>query len=1232
MYKKHNNTAKTAITLLTALATGQIFATPISIQGTATSENAVSIGTDSFATALDGVATGKGSVATGNGFNREDFANKVNAQNALLSEKATKQEELDTINTNLEANDKTQDNLNKQIADLTNLIDSKEQKSDQLDNLNDELANKGNELTGLTQDLDNAKNSLPNEYLIGENKNVAVDFTPVLNSLDYNKLNNADGRSELTQDLKNKLEGDFPDIQGMFTDKQYLDVLNEFINKRSSYDAYRNIYDAEMGNEKYRNISVGSDNTSVPLNTGLALENIYLRLGKSIQDISRDDIYTHLENDEYNHTNSTYQDNNNLSNKNLTQNDWDKARNFKHSDLQRNLYDQLILSHLIADTSTNTHAIATQYTNVQYFNRERNASNGHDKDYVFKLAPLKGNYDQSNPFQIIKKAVKSEIAPSKKQTGLMVYVSGVDAVVERIIKDKALSDEDLEYIKHRYDQFNLYSDTIDYDSDKWVVDKDHYRENLQKVLDFNAKLEEYRQVSEQIRNDAVTNNVRDELLARQINLKKEIEALNVDSSYFERMSVRFNETGKNEVNQGIDYVIKQENFIDKNLRYYDGKNVIITKVQEKIKEIQSDISQAQQAVDRKQREIDELNKQITDLALTPDEQGAADLKAEKERELADKQAEKAQLEDDKARKQNELDEINRQLADSSLRDLGLRSQAHGSNAFASGNDSIAMGTNSTVTANDGIVIGRDSMVTGLGSVAIGTNNQVQSANAVVLGNNITVGSGFDNAVVLGNSSTVEAPNPTENIVIRGVTHNFAGIQPTSTVSVGAEGAERQIVNVAAGRVSSTSTDAINGSQLYAVVDAVNRLELGAVNPDDVSDAINNAIANNIKAGDNVTIDETTDPDSGAKTFTINAIVPKSPLTTVSTGAGLALTTTTTTNDEGVSVTDYHIVATGNDNQEVVEESVSAGSENLTVKQEGVNESGGKNFVVDLNKNLDLTDKGSVKLGDVLLSSDQLNMGGHTITNVGVPVNDNDVVNKAYVDNGKPTVTSKDATVSITETVVNATTGAINYDLSVTGGLHVETDDGTSTQHKLGDTIFVTGDGKNISTATVGGKVQVKLADDVKVNSITAGNVSLSTKGVNAGGKKVTNVAPATISPTSTEAVNGSQLFATNLHVHQNTQNIAKLGDRVNHLDHKINRVNKDLRAGVAGSAAIAGLPQVRGNGKSMVSASAGNYKGQSAIAVGYSRASDNGKLLLKLSGSANTQGDIVSSVGIGYEW
>ena len=146
--------------------------------------------------------------------------------------------------------------------------------------------------------------------------------------------------------------------------------------------------------------------------------------------------------------------------------------------------------------------------------------------------------------------------------------------------------------------------------------------------------------------------------------------------------------------------------------------------------------------------------------------------------------------------------------------------------------------------------------------------------------------------------------------------------------------------------------------------------------------------------------------------------------------------------------------------------------------------------------------------------------------------------------------------------------------------------------------------------------------------------------------KITNVADGNISADSKDAVNGSQLHATNVQVNKNAQNINRVEGKVdnlsqvinnhagefNRLDRKVNKYGKEARAGIAGANAAAGLPQVYIPGKSMVAASAGTYKGQSALAVGYSRASDNGKLILKLQGNANTRGDVGGSVGVGYQW
>ena len=168
----------------------------------------------------------------------------------------------------------------------------------------------------------------------------------------------------------------------------------------------------------------------------------------------------------------------------------------------------------------------------------------------------------------------------------------------------------------------------------------------------------------------------------------------------------------------------------------------------------------------------------------------------------------------------------------------------------------------------------------------------------------------------------------------------------------------------------------------------------------------------------------------------------------------------------------------------------------------------------------------------------------------------------------------------------------------------------------------TGDYSLDNSATVAGKP----SDTTRVVSVgSAGNEA-----------QIQNVAAGVVSETSTDAVNGSQLHATNVQVNKNTQAINNAinnqSGAFDRLERKINKQGKEARAGIAGANAAAALPQVYTPGKSMVAASAGTFKGQNALAVGYSRASDNGKVILKLQGNANTSGDVGAGVGVGYQW
>ena len=83
---------------------------------------------------------------------------------------------------------------------------------------------------------------------------------------------------------------------------------------------------------------------------------------------------------------------------------------------------------------------------------------------------------------------------------------------------------------------------------------------------------------------------------------------------------------------------------------------------------------------------------------------------------------------------------------------------------------------------------------------------------------------------------------------------------------------------------------------------------------------------------------------------------------------------------------------------------------------------------------------------------------------------------------------------------------------------------------------------------------------------------------------------------------------------------------------ELNKTDKKLRGGIAGATAIANIPQVTKPGGLVLGLGVGNYRGQSAVAVGYSRASDNNRVIFKMSGAVTTQGDYNVGAGVGYQW
>lgn len=159
------------------------------------------------------------------------------------------------------------------------------------------------------------------------------------------------------------------------------------------------------------------------------------------------------------------------------------------------------------------------------------------------------------------------------------------------------------------------------------------------------------------------------------------------------------------------------------------------------------------------------------------------------------------------------------------------------NGTINASQSTFIGYNNTSVDNsqEQTVIGANSTVGGQGAMALGTHAVVTAWDAVGVGNNIIADK--QNSVAIGTNSVTDDAVGVDGIYINGTRHIFAGEQPASVVSFGARnraGAggvtyyNRQLQNVSAGRVEADSLDAINGSQLYAVVDEVNTIG-GTVN-------------------------------------------------------------------------------------------------------------------------------------------------------------------------------------------------------------------------------------------------------------------------------------------------------------------------------------------------------------------------------------------------------------------
>ena len=446
----------------------------------------------------------------------------------------------------------------------------------------------------------------------------------------------------------------------------------------------------------------------------------------------------------------------------------------------------------------------------------------------------------------------------------------------------------------------------------------------------------------------------------------------------------------------------------------------------------------------------------------------------------------------------------------------------------------------------------------------------------------------------------------DNVTFKDTTTTNLSVTPGGKVDMG----NNKVTNVAEG---TENTDAVNVKQLkdFKAEVADGGLTFAGNSGTAHKAKLNTTV--NIKGGKDNT--DATKFDNGKNVMTavngdtVTVSIKKTPEV-----EGINITDTTgnvkvklTQTDEGLKVSDGNNNATRITNVKAGEKDTDA----VNVKQLKAAKT-----EVEAGENIEITSR-----------TDTTN--GQTIYKVSAKgINDTSAAVKGGSDHVKVTKaanTHKDGSTTVTDYTVDLSNktkedikkGVDAHTEVTTKGLTFNADKGTTGVKKLGSKVSVNGDGKNITTTADENGVKVSMKDDIKVNSVTTkevkvGNVNINENGINAGGKRITNVAPG---KDGTDAVNVNQLK----YVAGNISN-------------QINNVDKGLRAGIAGALASGGLYHATTSGKSMVSVGAGTYRGQNALAVGYSRLSDNGKVGVKFTVNSNSQGHAGASASVGYQW
>ncbi|OOS23866.1 hypothetical protein B0681_07810 [Moraxella porci DSM 25326] len=614
---------------------------------------------------------------------------------------------------------------------------------------------------------------------------------------------------------------------------------------------------------------------------------------------------------------------------------------------------------------------------------------------------------------------------------------------------------------------------------------------------------------------------------------------------------------------------------------------------------------------------------------------------------------------------------------------GTRSTSIGSDSQATANFATALGNGAWATAANATAVGSGARATGAASLAAGGAAQTQAFQSAAFGNGASVYAGGVQALALGSNATTNDANAvalgsgarttaavaTTSATINGVTYDgFAGTAPIATVSVGNDTQKRTITNVAAGRISADSTDAINGSQLYAVADkltavdtAANRTNYFHVNTGDKNQAVGDADTNEgtVDAKGGATGLYSLAAGMSAKADGQMAVAIGTSANAVGSGAvaiGEQAGTKATMADRTVMIGSQAGNSSNTTNSVLLGSQSAYNRVGSGLVAIGTN-AAGASTPLDFDNNL----TSSVAIGE----SAAFDASGIWNSYIGTMAGsykqgENNVGIGYYAGAGEIGSSGKK-----TEAGDTGSIGSNNVAFGYFAGSGVDGDDniaigqwantganpdggfigfndtvalGRDTVANLDSNVAIGAEAKATTAegdvALGAGSVTraVTPTSSATINNVTygtfAGAAPTSAVSVGAVGseRQIQNVAAGRITATSTDAINGSQLYAV---ADKLTADI-KAADT--NIHGRIDNLDKDYRAGVAGNAAMVNIPQVTRPGANLLGIGLGHHRGESAVAVGFSSSSDNEQLIFKMSGSANTQGDFTIGSGLGWQW